>query len=306
MALSSKQIAEIVKSYNGGEGDDIGALAAAYQTTPAAIRYQLKKAQVFNVADSQADIDPDIAPESDAPDAAPNAIAEMLKNPAFAALIDQAVTARLAQVTGAPAAPVDQTTSVVKAIERLLEVQAMQQPGYTKPISVHEMDRRASGLIEMRAQIEAARQRFAATNSKECIPHYIVGENFYECANAIMYAEGSEIRTLIAPPEKFVPMNESARLVHAAMITSIGGTSPDIGTRIAEAMLAAKSAGDVPVVGALAPAAGPNAVEIVPSSKRHDVKPQRVLGSIAPETHGTSMPVQPGITQQPLGPVFVG
>ena len=309
MALSAKQVAEIVGRYNAGEGDDVEALASAYEVGAAAIRYQLKKAGVFKAEAESAKLsDADLGIEhDDAPHGpAPAAMADLLKNPAFAALIDQAVAQRLAQMGGAPAAPVNETTSVVKAIERLLEVQALQQPGYIKPISVGEMDRRAAGHVEMLAQIEHARARNAQTGSKDYIPHYILGTNFYECTNAILYAEGSEIRTFIQPGESFVPMNETARLIHAAMITSIGGPSPEIGARIAEAMLAAKDAGDIPVVGSTAPNAGPNAVEIVPTAKRHDVSPKRVLGSITPETRGTSMPVQPGVTQQPSGPVFVG
>lgn len=316
MALSSKQVAELVKAYNGGEGDGVSALAAAFETSPAAIRYQLKKAGVFNASapegpaegptDAELGVGEDDAPAAPAP--APEALGDLLKNPAFAKLIDQAVAARIAQMAApaaAPAAPVGETTSVVKAIERLLEVQALQQPGYIKPISADEMDRRASGHVEMLAQIESWKKRYDANGSKDCIPHYILGTNFFECTNAILYAEGSEIRTFIQPGESFVPMNEPARLIHAAMITSIGGPSPEIGARVAEAMMAAKDH-DVPVVGGTQSLSKTNAVEVVPASKRHDVRPQRVLGSVTPEVHGTSMPTQPGITQQPAGPVFVG
>lgn len=309
MALSQKQVAEIIKLYDGGDGDDIGALASAYEVTPAAIAYHLKKAGAYNVAKRETDetmSDADLGIGED--DAAATSIADILKNPALAALIDQAVQARLAQIATAPSGEPfasGDTTAVVKAIEHLLEVQSSQMPGYIKPISAAEVDRRAAAHVDLLAQIENAKHRYAATNSKNEVPHYILGSQFFECANAILYEEGQEIRTFIQPSETFVPMNESARVIHAAMITSIGGSSPDIGARVAEAMIASKEV-NVPIVGGAASIGTTSPVEIVPASKRHDVRPNRVLGAITPETRGTSMPMQPGITQQPTGPVFVG
>ncbi len=308
MALKPKDIAEIVKLYNGGTGESVPALAEAYTAEPAAIRYQLKKAGVYksSVADAETPSDEELGIQDEEGDTADASavLADIMKNPALAALIDKAVNARLAQMSATPvqsmaSAPTGEGTAVVKAIERLLEIQANQMPGYIKPLSADEVESRATATIEMKALIERARARGDA-------PHYTTGpQGLFDSTSVILYEPGSEIRTYLQPVEDFIPMNESARQIHAAFIRSLGGLSPDIGARVAEAMLASKER-EVPLVGAPAQGVQGSGVELVQAAKRHDVSPKRVAGTMVPETRGTSMPVQPGVTQQPTGPVFVG
>lgn len=299
MALSEKQVQEIVKFYE--DGNDVNAIADTYKITAAAVRYQLKKEGTYktDAADapqSNADlgIEEDVAPTVD--------LDALMKNPALAALIERAVNARVSQLTAAPAsAPVanGDTTAVVKAIEHLLEVQSQQMPGYIKPLSAEEVDRRSAALIEMKALIQDCKRRGDA-------PHYILGpQGLFDSTAVVHYGAGSEIRTYLEPVEDFVPMNDSARRIHEALIRSLGGHTPEIGTQIAEAMLAAKAT-TVPLVGAPATGSSDNRVEVIANAKLHDVSPKRVMGTSVPEMHGTSMPVQPGITQQPVGPSFVG
>lgn len=294
MALSEKDISEINRRYVAGEGTS--ALARVFHISPAAVRYHLKKEGTYVAPDAQ-----DQTMESDADlgigedDQAPDPLAALMNDPKFAKLIDAAVTARMAQM-GAIPTPSTQSEdfkAFTAALAHLIEVNAMQQPGYSKPIPAEELDRRAAGCVEMKALLKNYE---AQTNP----PLYLLGAKFFECTNAIMYEAGTQIRTYMPPAENWMPQNEPAQKVYAAMFQWIGGKTPDIGDQLESAMIASK--GPPLVTGALNAAQRRGPVEVV-DAPRQDVGRKRVAGTIVPERRDVSMAER---ASGPAGPVFIG
>lgn len=296
MPLSEAESGEISALYTSGQ--EIAELATAYEVSETTIRNHLKKQNVElrGVRTAESDEDLGIGELERAAAPAPS-LDTILNSPAFAAAVEAAVRLRLAESDAQPAPAKSEAGEFGKMLDtigRMLEVQQIQIPGYIKPLSADEMDRRAGGLVEMHALLEQAR-------IKNDPPRYILGDKFY--AGDILYDEGFEIRTYLPPAEHFRPENDSGRKVYAAMMTWIGGPTPEIGEQIAQAMAASKEA---PLITGAPAAAASSPVEIVGGAERHDVAPKRVLGNSQPEVRGVSMPIQPGVTQQPAGPVFVG
>ena len=301
---------ELVQLYARGRGEDIGALAVAFEVDEATVIGHLKKARVYvEPAGQLSDDDLGIGEDDDLPAAASSGdpLAELLKRPELQALIEAAVAQRMANmgVSAEPAAvpqtPQEGLQAVVKSIERIVEAQAQQIPGYQRPLSAEELEARAAAYVEMKSLIAHSRQRNE-------YPHYVIGpQGLFDSAECQRYDEGQEIRTFIEPVEDFIPMNEPARQIHAAFIRHIGGPTPEIGAQIAAAMLAAKGK-DVPIVGESGRnLSGPKSIELIQSAQRPTNPRKRMLGTITPEAVPTNgLPSQPGITPAPAGPVFVG
>jgi hypothetical protein len=302
MALSKKQIADMISRYDGGKGEGTSALGDAFDVAPSTVRYHLKAAGVFNPnADeqplSQTDKELGIGEET-AGDQSAAQMAALLANPAMQKLIDAAVAARLTQM-GAPApvagSQTDQMAAFTASLAHLIEVQSMQQAGYIKPLSAAEVDSRAAGLVEMKALLK----EFEAKGTP---PEWIVGESgFFECTNALEFMPGQTIRTFLPPVEDFIPNNAQAEKVQAAMLQWIGGHTPGIGEQVEAAMRANNQSAPL-VTGTLQPHGQPRPVELVASQAKAAPR-KRVAGSIVPERHDVSLAER---ASGPQGPVFVG
>lgn len=284
MALTKEQTTEMVARRAAGESRKV--LAEAYGVSEQTVIYHEKRA-------SKAAPDPERPSDSDLgigeEDEALDPLAALMSNPQFSKLIDTAVAQRLAQMGAAPAAT-DNRTEDFKAftatLTHLIEVQAMQQAGYVKPVPAAEIDRRAAGLVEMKALLG----KYEADGSA---PLYLLGDFFFECTNALSFEAGQQIRTYLPPAEHFVPQNEPAKKVYAAMLQWIGGTTPHIGDLVE----AAERDSRAPMVGSALNAPKKVLVEALDEPKQ-DMGRKRVAGTIVPERHGTA--------GQPSGPVFVG
>lgn len=286
MALTKDQVEEMVSRRAAGESRK--ALAEAFSVSEQTVMYHEKRA-VKAAPDPERPTDDDLGiGEEDAPQ--PDALSVLMANPDFAKVIDAAVAARLAQMS-APVAQADNRSEDFKAftatLTHLIEIQSMQQAGYVKPIPAAEIDRRAAGLIEMKALLE----KYEAAGDA---PLYLLGDFFFECTNALSFEAGQQIRTYLPPAEHFVPQNEAARKVYAAMLQWIGGHTPHIGDLVE----AAERESRIPVVGSALVPQKKALVEAIDAPKQ-DMGRKRVAGTIVPERHGAA-------TGQPLGPVFVG
>lgn len=310
MALTKKNVSDIVSAYKGRDGKPgagISALAAEHEVSPATIRYHLKQAGLLVAAPAASEpqwpafeTDKDLGIGEPIEAAPANELEAMLANPVLAKLIDAAVASRLAQM-GAPvqSSATSQTEdfkAFTASLAHLIEVNAMQQAGYIKPLSAAEIDSRAAGLIELKSLLKDYEARGTA-------PEWIVGESgFFECTNALEFMPGQTIRTYLYPVEDFIPKNAEARKVHAAMIQWIGGHTPGIGEQVEAAMRAANQSAPL-VTGTLNAMHGrPQPVELV-NTPRQEVSRKRVAGSLVPERHDVSLADR---AAGPAGPVFIG
>lgn len=290
--LTEDDVMDIVKRYDSGDGDSVPALAEAFSISDQTIRYHLKKRGVYKSDTMKAETDKDlgIGEEVD-----PNAtLRALLANPEAQILLDKAIEARVKQLV-APTATTqsEDFKAFTETLKHLIQTSAMQQPGYIKPIPADELDRRADGHVQMRALLKKYEQEANP-------PQYIVGEaGFFECTNAQEFGPGQKIRTYLPPAESFIPDNDAARQVHAAMMIWIGGETPGIGEQVEAAMLAQKNLPPL-VTGAMAPARRPSRVELI-EAERVDVSRKRVAGTIVQERRGGG-----GMAGEPIGPDFVG
>lgn len=296
MALSEKDVAEIVTRFNDGETP--AALATAYSVTAAAISYHLKKrgAKDPDAAKVETNEDLGIGEEDSALNASAD-LAALLENPALKGLIDAAVAARLAQMGATavaqtlPSTQTEDFKAFTATLAHLIEVNSMQQAGYIKPLSAAEVDRRANGLVEMRALLE----QYEAAGTP---PLYLLSDSFFECTNALEFQAGQQIRTYLPPAESFIPKNEQAERVHAAMMQWIGGSTLGIGEQVEAAMIAAKNLPPL-VTGALNADRKAAPVQVV-DAPIQDMGRKRMSGTIVPERHGLSMQ-----DRLATGPTFV-
>lgn len=300
MALSKKQVDDIVARFDHGNGEDIPALAAEFKVAPTSIRYHLKRAGALDApSDPERPSDMELGiGEDDAPRM--NDLAALLADPSMQKLIDAAVASRLAQmgapVAVAPDSQTDQMRAFTASLAHLIEVQSMQQAGYIKPLAAEEIDRRASAYVEMKALL-------ADLEVKGNAPEYIVGESgFFECTNAIEFQSGQTIRTYLYPVEDFVPRNRAAEQVHELMIVWIGGHTPGIGEQVEAAMRAANQSAPL-VTGTLTPdRTRSGRVELVDTPNQPQ-KRKRVAGTVVAERHDVSLAER---AAGPQGPVFIG
>lgn len=242
-----------------------------------------------------------IGQEDDAP-SQDDAVAALLADPRFSGLIEAAVAQRLGALSGQAPAPsgLDPNAfdALAKTLGRMIEVNAMQQPGYIKPLPAGEVERRLDG----KDQMEALLQNLQA---QDTAPHYIVGEGgFFECTNAQEFSRGDEIRTYLPPPEDFVAVNVEAKQVMAAQMQWLGGRTPSIGEQVEAAMQARN--GPPLVMGSLQPEPKPSRVELVKRTDGNTTSggKRRTMGTVVTEPREVSMADRAGGAAR--GPVFVG
>lgn len=300
MALSEKTVDLIVAAYDGGKGQIIAELGRTHKADPNVIRYHLKKRGVYVSPDRSSIMDGPFEAASEETSAAGLDLTALMQSPEMQKAVANAVAERLMELGALqPAASVDTNgqsfSAFTETLKHLIEVQAMQQPGYQKPLSADEIDRRAAGRVEMLALL-------ADCERTGDVPSWLVGESgFFECANAQEFEPGTPIRTYLPPVEDFVPQNDAAQKVHAAMMQWIGGPTPEIGEQVRMAHINSKLP---PLVsGALQPARGAGLVEIIADAKPAPTRQRRSMGSIVPERREVSLAER---ADGPQGPVFVG
>jgi len=283
MALSEKDIAELAHRYDRGSGDSVAALAEAYAISEQTVRYHLKRRGVYGADGPKPETDAELGiGEEDAPQVD---LAALMDNPALQKLIDAAVAARLVQM-GAAQGPTADFKALADSLAHMVEVSQMQQPGYIKPLPAHEVDKRAAAYVEMCALLKGYEAEGTA-------PLYTLGEDFFECRNAYTFKAGSQIRTYLPPAESFVPENETAKAVHAAMMAWIGGKTPDIGDQVE----AAERESRVPLVG----------TQMVQPKRSSAVE---VVSEPTVEPRGRKKQLPPGVSEiqhhsMAAGPAFV-
>lgn len=289
MALN---IPDIVQRYRDDPTDaTITKLAAEYDTKGSTIIWHLKRATVYKADEAEVKFESDAdlgIGDDDAP--AQIDIAALIAHPQFAALIDAAVVARGAN-NGSAAAQGADFAALTATLQRMFEVQSQQQPGYIKPLSVEEVDRRADGYVQMKALLK----KFEAERRP---PLYLLTEMFFECTNAVQYEPGRQIRTYLPPAESFKPQNDEAEQVYAAMFQWIGGKTPDISEQVEEAE---RNAHLPPLVtGAMEPLRGTSRLVEAVDAPLKDVSRKRVAGTIVPERRDV------GLGERAASPMMVG
>lgn len=315
-SLTAKQIDDIVRLYNGGDGERIADLARAFETTAAAIRYHLKARDVLVLAvdrprrgEEESPTDEDLGiGEGEEEEAVVEVVAAaipdisgLLNHPDFAKVIDALVNQRLAALQPKQAQEMS-FDAFLKRFEHIVDAQAEQRPGYFKPLSAEERDFREQGKRDMFTLLA----RFKAENTW---PHYLLADEanpYYgpSINGLILYQGGQEIMMRGPPSEGFKPLNESAIEVFEAYKRWVGEPI-SMEALTAEALAIAR--GDM---GAEAPQTNfekqmaDSDVRLVDKPLR-DVGAKRVLGTMVPEVRGKTMPRQPGVVAQPSGPVFV-
>ena len=227
----------------------------------------------------------------------------------IAKLVEAAVEARLKSMGAVPHVP-DSPTGTAEAafaaflskFEHLVETRDEQRPGYQKPLTAAEIDGRKKGKSDMLALL----RRYKAEN---IWPTYLLADEtnpFYGPGpqGPIMYNAGQEIRTRLPPAESFQPLDDAAVNVFEAYKRWIG-EPVSMEELTAQAVLAARGGETAaPEMIEQFANAAPE-VQVVDKPLR-ETGPKRILGTVHPEQRGKSLPRQPGVVQQPAGPVFVG
>lgn len=222
------------------------------------------------------------------------ALAALLASPAAQQLIDAAVASRLAQM-GAPsgeAAPASSEAfrAFTDTLKHLINAQALQQPGYIKPLPADELDRRLAGKIEMEALL-------LDYKDKGTPPEWSVGEGgFFECTNALEFREGDLIRTYLPPAEDFTPRNVQADRVQEASMRWLGGPTRSIGEQVEAAMRDANRPAFVS--SDLLENQRPQSVELV-QREEAPARKRRTAGTIVPERQDVSL------AERAAGPTYV-
>ena len=215
------------------------------------------KARKATAVSTEALNEPDAFSDADLgigePEGQADPLAALMANPDTAsrvqAMIDAAVAKAVGErFVGQPNVETGAMAQLAASFEKMLQIQAMQMPGYFKPLPSDEVERRLEGRIEMFSLL--AEYKKAGTP-----PCYFVGPNgFY--AGAYKYEEGQPIRTYLPPPEDFDPNytvhgdaegGMRARKVLDAQIKWLGGSTPHISDQVAEAERFAHSG--IPLVG---------------------------------------------------------
>lgn len=303
MAFSPDQVAKITTDFTSARNEGstitaaVEALAADFGCSTATIRVHLKKANLIgegvtseNLIQSDEELGIGVDDEATAPTTDP--MAALLANPEFKKIFDAAVAFKAAQT--APMAG-KSDPAFLKAIERLLEIQSMQQPGYIKPLSADEIERRADG--------QATMFRLLARFEQEGTPPLWLLQDLWYVDDNLVEA-GQKIETYRAPSESMMPLNDEALAVHNAMMQWLGTPTSSFEKQRELGYEAARKA-EVPLHGGMPSSLVPAPFRIV-STEKVDVSPPRLLGTLVPENRGRAAPRSPTTTRQPLGPFSVG
>jgi hypothetical protein len=227
----------------------------------------------------------------------------LLNDPRFAAMIETIVGQRMAQA-GAVAAPggfSPEYAALLDRIERSLSAKDEQRPGYMKPLTADELASRQEGEASMWRLIDEARTR--AKRGGEW-PRYLLGDIFHgpSPAGPVLYSAGQEINWTGAPAECFSPLNDSAAEIYVAYKQWVGEIiSVDDLLRKA----AAEARGGVAIPDTALVRSGAEDIQVIDAPIR-DMTPKRILGTSGLEVRGTPTPRGPGVTQAPVGPIYVG
>ena len=321
--IPEKMVDGWVDLFARGEGEPITTIADAYKTTVAAVRYHLKKRGELDAKPEDANPesgtmefnetdDADLGIGDPRPEqAAPVSLDALMSDPRFEQLLEAAVAAKMkamgqeatapgaAESLGGPAQAAKVFEQYLSRFEHLLEARDQQQPGFIKPLTADELDARRDAKVEMFALLGRMKREGRW-------PQYVLSDDsnpFYGDSpmGLMLYSPGQTINTRKPPAECFRPVNDAAievftlykrwvgqvvtaeELLRQAAMEAMGARSPefqeDLRTAEPEVMLV-----DAPLV---------------------DVGAKRVLGTLVPEVRGRNMPKQPGISDQPLGPIFV-
>ena len=311
MAISEKHVDEIVALYDGGNGDSVGDLAAAFPGfTKAAILYHLKKRGVYVEAkrgksvsgsiNEQTDEDLGIGADEGVQSGADD-IGALLADPRVAAAINSIVDQRL-KAASPQAQPVQDFGAFLAQFQHLIDAQVEQKPGYMAPLSAAEKDARLKGQKDMVALL-------ATFKAQNVWPHYLLADEanpYYGPSpnGLVLYQPGQEILMRGPPSEGFKPINEAAIQVFEAYKRWVG-EPVDMDELTAEAARIAHgdNSNDAPQTYMETKIEDSDA-RLVETPIR-DISPKRVLGTSAPELRGKTMPRQPGVMAQPAGPVYV-
>lgn len=221
-------------------------------------------------------------------------IAALLAQPQFAALIEKAVEERLESrlkdigsvgvtAPSMPSGGIDLqalVTALVSALDRNANVNASQSPGYKKPISADEMERRASAYVEMEALCRDALE------GRTERPIYLLKDHFYD-NNLYKWEPGDTIYWCCAPSVDMVPKNPPAQAISASMYrwidsAPVSGFEPEPEPdRQFAASADPRRPSPLPEPGR--PIAGRGA-QAVPGTQRQDVTTRRAAGTITIET----------------------
>jgi hypothetical protein len=313
MAAEEDRIARIVELYDKGKGDSIPDLAQSFNMTVAAVTYHLKKQGVYAARTPTARVHVE-TPDTDSDEAlgigaddAPVAQVDMralLNHPDFAKVVDAMVNQRLAALTPQTARSGEERAfdAFLAKFDHMLEIQSEQRPGYIKPLSADEIDGRRQGREDMFTLL----RDYKAAN---VWPEYLLGDEanpyYGPSANGdILYEAGQKIASRRPPGEGWIAMNEPAMRIYEAYKRWVGEVVP-VEHLIAQA--AAIARGESSTLTAEMPVQARNEdpdVRLI-SADKVEVGPKRVMGTLAPELRGKTMPRQPGMTPEPTGPVFV-
>jgi len=225
----------------------------------------------------------------------------LLNHPSFAKIVDAAVAQRLAVSAPSSGSFSPEYSALLERIERSLSAKDEQRPGYMKPLTADEIQSRREGEARMWSEIETAKSRARAGGEW---PKYLLTDTFNgpSAAGPVLYDSGQEINWLGAPGETFQPQNEAAAIIYAAYRQWVG-KPVTVDQLLAKAAAEARGGTAIPEQALVR--TGAEDIQVIEGPLR-DMTPKRVLGTSGIETRGKPMAKQPGIVQQPQGPVFVG
>ena len=174
--------------------------------------------------------------------ASPVDVATLMQDPTvqalLAAMVEAAVNARVSTMPAAAAMSTDSTFARELAMNLTL---LANQNAKIKPLPPEEVIRREKARALMERLIEEAQ-------ASDDVPEYKLKAAVYldEQVVAPIYRDDHTKRQMqtrigypLAPNEEMVPINASARRIHAAFMDSIGGTTPNIPEQRVQAARAA-------------------------------------------------------------------
>jgi hypothetical protein len=151
----------------------------------------------------------------------------------------------------------------------------------------------------MRALLRACR-------AENIWPEYVLGDVFYGPGvnGDMLYEAGQKVKSRLPPADNWRPANEAAARIFEAYKRWVGEVH-SIEDLVAQAIVESHGGPKIPEIATAGPQAQPSEVMLVDEPIR-DVSPPRQFGTIVPELRGMVTAKQPGISAQPVGPIFVG
>lgn len=263
----------------------------------------------FLLSDADLGIGEAAAPAEDTPDR----VAEMMANPAIAAVVESLVQKRLAELAAAPSAAAAASPGVdivaamkafaqemASAINRSTAATVEQMPGHVKPIPVEEVEARAAAYTEMQALLRDTTTRYMrlseagqTAEAERIVPMYLLQEDFFGPGDAgsEMYLAGETIRWFGAPGTYMEPKNDIAMRLSDQAWRYLGGhgapSVEDIGAFASQMNRPRMPGADVPELPQLiGPMRGSLGASRVTEAGTVSVGPDRVMGTLIEELKG--------------------